>query len=100
MAGGDKPGIAVTPTGGALKIDARFDLKAIPADVTSSLDAEIKKRRAAETGGAPAVYKAEGKAYTTVDPKKLIVVAFLQDGEKHVLQAVQIPLDKKAWNRK
>ena len=59
-----------------------------------------KSASAYSIGGAPAVYKAEGKAYTTVDPKKLIVVAFLQDGEKHVLQAVQIPLDKKAWNRK
>lgn len=100
MAGGATPGIAVTPNGGALTINATFDLQAIPADVTSSLDAEITKRRANETGGTPAVYKAEGKPYTAVDPKQLIVVAFLQDREKHVLQAVRVPLDKKAWNRK
>ena len=46
------------------------------------VDARVRRTAveisAAGPGGAPAVYKAEGKAYTTVDPKKLIVVAFLQ----------------------
>jgi hypothetical protein len=27
---------------------------------------------------------------TSVDPKKLVVVAFLQDEEKHILQSAQI----------
>ena len=99
MAGGDKPGVALkTDASGKATIDTTFDLATIPTDITSSLDAEIKKRRGNETAGStPATYKAEGHPYTTVDPKKLIVVAFVQDADKHVLQAVQLPVDAKAW---
>jgi hypothetical protein len=101
MAGGGTPGIPVTiDASGKLKIDATLDLAAIPTDITSSLEAEIKKRRGNEAAGStPAVYKAEGHPYTTVDPSKLIVVAFLQDADKHVLQAVQKPLDEKQWKK-
>jgi thiol-disulfide isomerase/thioredoxin len=102
MAGGGTPGLPVTlDASGKLSLEATFDLSKIPADVTSSLDAEIKKRRGNETAGnTPAVYKAEGHPYTTVDPSKLIVVAFLQDADKHVLQAVQTPLNEKQWKKK
>jgi len=101
MAGGDKPGIPVTmDASGKLSLDTTFDLSAIPTDITSSLEAEIKKRRGNETAGnTPAVYKAESHPYTDVDPTKLIVVAFLQDADKHVLQAVQKPLDEKQWKK-
>ncbi len=102
MIGGDKPGLPVTvdDTGRAM-IDAGFDLATIPTDITSGLAAEIEKRRKNETaGGTPAIYRAEGKPYTKVDQSKLIVVAFLQDADKHVLQAVQQPLDAVAWKKK
>jgi tetratricopeptide (TPR) repeat protein len=101
MAGGDKPGVPLTiDASGKVTIDTTFDLSTIPADITSSLDAEIKKRRGNETAGnPPAVYKAEGHPYVTVDPAKLIVVAFVQDADKHVLQAVQRPLDEKQWKK-
>jgi tetratricopeptide (TPR) repeat protein len=101
MAGGDKPGLPVTmDASGKVTLGAVFDLSTIPADVTSSLEAEIKKRRGNEAAGStPAVYKAEGHAYTKVDPSKLIVVAFLQDADKRVLQAVQKPLNAGAWRK-
>ncbi len=101
MAGGAAPGVPVTiDSSGKRSIDTTFDLAAIPTDVTSSLAAEIKKRRGNETAGStPAVYKAEGHAYTAVDASKLIVVAFLQDADKHVLQAVQRPLNEKQWKK-
>jgi hypothetical protein len=92
MAGGDKPGLDVTlDNAGRASIDASFDLAAIADDITKSLTAEIKRRRDLETsGGTPAVYKAEGHPLTQVDPKKLVVVAFLQDEDKHVLQSAQV----------
>ncbi|MBP6716382.1 MAG: hypothetical protein KA205_05935 [Acidobacteria bacterium] len=101
MAGDATPGIAVTvDASGKAALDATFDLAKIPADVTASLDAEIKKRRGNEAAGStPAVYKAEGHAYTAVDASKLIVVAFLQDANKHVLQAVQRPLNPGVWRK-
>jgi hypothetical protein len=101
MAGGGTPGLPVAiDASGKVSIDTTFDLAAIPADITSSLAAEIKKRRGNETAGStPAVYKAEGHPYTAVDASKLIIVAFLQDGEKRVLQAVQHPLDEKQWKK-
>jgi hypothetical protein len=101
MAGNDKPGLPVKlDASGKLTLDTTFDLAAIPADIASSLDAEIKKRRGNEAAGSsPAVYRAEGHPYTTVDPAKLIVVAFLQDGEKHVLQTVERPLNPGMWKK-
>ena len=101
MAGGDKPGVPLTvDASGKATINTTFDLSTIPGDITSSLDAEIKKRRGNETAGStPAVYKAEGHPYVTVDPSKLIVVAFVQDASKHILQAVQLPLDAKQWKK-
>lgn len=102
MAGDATPGIAVTvDAAGKATIDTTFDLSKIATDVTSSLEAEIKKRRGNEAAGStPAVYKAEGRPYTAVDPSKLIVVAFLQDADKHVLQAVQLPLNAGAWRKR
>ena len=91
MAGGETPGLDVTlDAAGRASIDATLDLAAIADDITKSLEAEIKKRRGSETAGStPAVYKAEGHPMTSVDVKKLVVVAFLQDDDKHVLQSVQ-----------
>jgi hypothetical protein len=91
MAGGEKPGLDVTfDAAGRASIDASFDITAMVDDITKNLDAEIKRRRSTEAAGStPAVYKAEGKAMTAIDVKKLVVVAFLQDEDRHVLQSVQ-----------
>ncbi|MEI6245512.1 MAG: hypothetical protein WCQ64_10755, partial [Acidobacteriota bacterium] len=101
MAGGDKPGVPLTvDASGKATINTTFDLSTITPDITSSLDAEIKKRRGNETAGStPAVYKAEGHPYVTVDASTLIVVAFVQDASKHILQAVQLPLNEKEWKK-
>ena len=101
MAGGDKPGVPLTvDASGKATINTTFDLSTIPTDITSSLEAEIKKRRGNETAGStPAVYKAESHPYVTVDSSKLIVVAFVQDASKHILQAVQLPLNEKEWKK-
>lgn len=101
MIGGDTPGVAVEMNAsGRTTIAAGFDLAAIPTDITNSLTAEIKRRRDLEAGiGSASVYRAEGKPYTAVDPSRLMVVAFLQDANKHVLQAVQRPLNELVWKR-
>lgn len=101
MAGGDKPGLPLTvDASGKTTVTTTFDLATIGPDITSSLEAEIKKRRGNETAGStPAVYKAEGHPYVALDPEKLIVVAFVQDANKHILQAVQLPLDEKQWKK-
>ena len=58
-----------------------FDLTAIRGDITSTLNAELEKRRASEApGSARRDYAADGHAYTSIDLAALSVVAFVQDG--------------------
>ncbi|HKV99689.1 MAG TPA: tetratricopeptide repeat protein [Vicinamibacterales bacterium] len=58
-----------------------FDLTAIRNDITSTLAAELEKRRASEaTGSAHREYAADGHPYTSIDLAALSVVAFVQDG--------------------
>lgn len=58
-----------------------FDLTAIRADITTTLTAELEKRRASEaTGSARRDYAADGHPYTSIDLAALSVVAFVQDG--------------------
>lgn len=58
-----------------------FDLTAIRGDITSTLAAELEKRRASETAGSGhRDYAADGHAYTSIDLAALSVVAFVQDG--------------------
>jgi tetratricopeptide (TPR) repeat protein len=58
-----------------------FDLTAIRNDITSTLAAELDKRRASEaTGSSRRDYAADGHPYTSIDLAALSVVAFVQDG--------------------
>jgi len=58
-----------------------FNLTAIRDDITSTLTAELEKRRASEApGSARRDYAADGHAYTSIDLAALSVVAFVQDG--------------------
>ena len=95
MAGKDGAGIPVT-VGDDRSVDLTethlFDIAAIRADITDSLSAEIAKRRKTESTAAtatPRVYLAEGKAMVDLDRRELVVIAFLQDAKKQVLQATR-----------
>jgi hypothetical protein len=91
MAGKDGAGLAVDGTGDRT-IEHTFDLAAARTDIVDNLAAEIAKRRKTEATGAaatPREYMAEGRAMTAFEAKQLVVIAFLQDGSKKVLQAVR-----------
>jgi hypothetical protein len=92
MAGDAKPGLPVTlDAAGRATVTHTFDLSKIPADITQSLADEIAKRRKTEPAGStPRDYRAEGKAMTSVDPSSLVVIAFVQDEAKNVLQATRV----------
>jgi hypothetical protein len=85
-------GFPITNLTDATSVEYTFDLAAIREDLTKTLAAEMKKRRDTETtAGTPARdYRAEGHARTDIDPNALIVVAYVQDADKHVLQATRI----------
>jgi hypothetical protein len=95
MAGKDGAGIPVAdPTDrSATATQAHtFEIGSIRTDITSSLEAEIAKRRKTETTATtatPREYLAEGKAMTDLNRRELVVIAFLQDSQKRVLQAAR-----------
>jgi tetratricopeptide (TPR) repeat protein len=65
-----------------------FDLAAIRQDVTRSLQMDIARRRAG--GGNPnAVFAAEDRAMTKMDPSQFVVVAFVQGPNKRILQGAR-----------
>jgi thiol-disulfide isomerase/thioredoxin len=87
----DGSGFALTAD--AKSINHTFDLKIIPADLTKTLATEMEKRHKADaTAGRTPDYKAEGHAMTTIDPEALFVVAYIQDANQKVLQAVTFDL--------
>jgi hypothetical protein len=95
MAGKDGAGIPVAdPTdrsAWATQLHT-FEIGAIRTDITGSLEAEIAKRRKTESTAAtatPREYLAEGKAMTDLNRRELVVIAFLQDSQKRVLQAAR-----------
>jgi thiol-disulfide isomerase/thioredoxin len=88
----DGSGFALTAETGKT-VNHTFDLKAIPGDLTKTLATEMEKRHKADaTRGATPDYKAEGHAMTTIDPEALFVVAYIQDANQKVLQAVTFDL--------
>lgn len=96
MAGKDGAGIPVT-VGDDRSIRLvemhTFEIGAIRTDITSSLDAEIAKRRKTESTAStatPREYLAEGKAMIDLNRDELVVIAFLQDAKKQVLQAARV----------
>jgi hypothetical protein len=93
VGGENATGFAVNASGDTT-VEYTFDLAAIKDDVTKTIAAEIVKRRKQEetSGAAPRDYRAEGHAMTEINPNDLVVVAFVQDGDKHVLQAARADL--------
>ncbi len=99
VAGDDAAGFAVKPTGDT-SVEYTFDLAAIRDDITKTLAAEMEKRHKAASGAAPErEYKAEGHAMTTINPDDLVVVAFVQDDAKHVLQATRVVVPGWTWEK-
>jgi hypothetical protein len=87
-------GLPVTlgATGGAT-IDYTFDLAVVRTEITRSLSDALAIRRKREPAGvAPIEYRSEERATTVIDPAALVVVVFLQDGAKQVLQAARVSL--------
>jgi hypothetical protein len=95
MAGKDGAGlpIADAPSRPAEVTEVHtFEIGAIRSDITGSLEAEIAKRRKTESTAAtatPREYLAEGRAMTDLNRRELVVIAFLQDSQKRVLQAAR-----------
>ena len=80
MAGERGAGVPITAAG---TTTWTFNLAAVRDDVTKTLAAEILKRKKQTAGSATAStreYMAEGRAYTDIHSKELVVVAFLQEG--------------------
>ncbi len=89
MAGKDGVGL---PVDGASDrtMTHTFDLAAMRTDITEGLAAEIARRRKTEASATPREYLAEGRAMTAFDPHGLVVIAFLQDGQKTILQGARV----------
>ena len=77
-AGEKGAGIPISATG---KTEQTFSLSAIREDVTTSLRADIERRRKTEApGSTPREYAADGRPYVAIDTTQLSVVAFIQQG--------------------
>jgi hypothetical protein len=88
VAGDKGAGLAIRGTDAT--VDFMFDLADMKADVVSSLADEIARRRKTQAGVAtPPDYRAAGRPMTAINPDRLVVVAFVQDGAKNVLQAAR-----------
>ena len=71
-------------------VDQTFDLSTITADVEQTLATEIARLRKSRADAVtPPDYRAEGKAMSAIDPTALVVIAFVQDGARNVLQAAR-----------
>jgi hypothetical protein len=97
VAGEKGSGFAI-PEGSA-SVAHTFDLAAIAADIEKTLEEELARRRTQQTSGARREYRAEGHAMTKTDPSGLVVVAFVQDGGKRVLQAATAAVAHTPANR-
>jgi thiosulfate/3-mercaptopyruvate sulfurtransferase len=99
VAGENATGFAVNAAGDTT-VEYTFDLAAVKDDVTKSIADEIVKRRKTETPGTtPREYRAEGHAMVGIDPGTLVVVAFVQDADKRVLQGARASVTKAASER-
>ena len=67
-----------------------FKLEAIRDDITRNLADEIAQRKSRVTRSANAqAFAAEGRAMTKIDVSQLVVVAFVQDAKRQILQAAR-----------
>jgi hypothetical protein len=71
-----------------------FKLAAVRADIVKTLADEIATRKAMMAKNATPNFAAEGHAMTTIDPSQLVIVAFVQDADRHVLQAARAGVSK------
>ena len=77
-AGEKGAGIPISATG---KTEQTFSLTAIREDITTSLLADIERRRKTEApGSTPREYAADGRPYVAIDTSQMSVVAFIQQG--------------------
>jgi hypothetical protein len=89
-------GFPVTDVNGTTRVDYAFDLAAVRDDLAKTLAAELVKRRSAEAAaGVSTQYRAENRARADIDPTALVVVAYVQDADKHVLQAARVDVGSK-----
>jgi hypothetical protein len=71
-------------------VDQSFDLTMIKTDVETTLATELARLTRSRTGAVtPPDYRADGNALSVIDPEALVVVAFVQDGSRNVLQAAR-----------
>ena len=71
-------------------VDHSFDLDLIRSEVENSVADEIARRVKTRAASAtPPDYRADGRAMGTINPDALVVVAFVQDASKNVLQAAR-----------
>ncbi|HYN09961.1 MAG TPA: hypothetical protein VES67_21435 [Vicinamibacterales bacterium] len=88
VAGEKGSGIAIR--GAETTVDFMFDLADMKADVVTTLADEIARRHKTTSSAAtPPDYRAEGRPMGEINPETLVVVAFVQDGSKNVLQAAR-----------
>ena len=66
-----------------------FKLAAIRDDIVKNLADEIARRRVTIAPNSTTTFAAEGHAMTQIDLGQLVVVAFVQDSSKRVLQAAR-----------
>lgn len=78
VAGDKASGYALKPEGDTT-VEHTFDLTAIAADVRTTLEDEIARRRKSAPGGAAARnWRVEGNALDAIDPRELTVVALFR----------------------
>jgi len=85
LAGEAGKGLPLAKTGPA---QYTFDLAQIREAITRSLASDIARRRGA-SAGTPQTFAAEDRAMTSIDPTQLVAVAFIQSGNRTILQAAR-----------
>lgn len=88
---GDKGAGIPIPGSSDATVDHTFDLSQIKTDVETTVADEIARRRKTQNAAlTPPDYRADGRAMGTINPDALVVVAFVQDASKNVLQAARV----------
>jgi hypothetical protein len=90
-AGQTGTGFPILSASGAV-VRHTFDLAAIREDLRRTLASELAARRSAP-GASIAEYRADGSQFA-IDPSALVVVAYVQDADKHVLQAARVDVKR------
>jgi tetratricopeptide (TPR) repeat protein len=84
------------PLAASSTVTHAFDLVAVRDSLERNVAAEVARRRAnASTAVAELEFAAEGRAMTTIDPTRLVVVAFIQGPDRRILQAARADVLKR-----